>query len=143
MVPFAQIISAKSNVLNECIKSCTCFDVFTFFDGTFFDPRTVREYVWLNDRKGPDIPVMKCVANAVIPLQCCDWCGFLFIESKFCKRDFSNEKSRIQNVFGSVIFKYWPFQQNDNIYVTHPNHSARQQLIAPFSIGDAGPDISG
>ena len=28
-------------------------------------------------------------------------------------------------------------------YVTHPNHSARQQLIAPFSIGDAGPDISG
>ena len=29
------------------------------------------------------------------------------------------------------------------VYVTHPNHSARQQLIAPFSIGDAGPDISG
>ena len=27
-------------------------------------------------------------------------------------------------------------------YVAHPNHSARHKLIAPFSIGDAGPDIS-
>ena len=33
--------------------------------------------------------------------------------------------------------------KSSKIYVTHPNHSARQQLIAPFSIGDAGPDISG
>ncbi len=34
-------------------------------------------------------------------------------------------------------------QKKSMDYVTHPNHSAIHKLIAPFSIGDAGPDISG
>ena len=41
------------------------------------------------------------------------------------------------------IFAVNSMVESNISYVTHPNHSARQQLIAPFSIGDAGPDISG
>ncbi len=38
---------------------------------------------------------------------------------------------------------YFVVKKVTKYYVPHPNHSAIHKLIAPFSIGDAGPDISG
>ena len=101
VVTFVGIISAKSTALNECIKLSTCFDVFTWFEGTCLtQERHENIYGWTQPN-GPKHPCHEICHTVVFPPQCCDWFRF-FIQSSFLQARFLFQ----QKIINTNLFSF-------------------------------------
>ena len=99
--------------MHQIVHMFWCFHVFW---RNFFLTQELSENMYGWTTAGAQTSMTWNVVQMLLfPFNAVTGVDFCSLNQNFTSAIFSNEKSRIQNVFGAVIFKHWPFQQNDSM----------------------------